>query len=181
MKIRLHLIIWLTFLIAFPLSAQNYIILQDALSEGGGKSISTNYILHHLTGQTVVGISSSANYIESGGLLFFNLSESGIEEEKGEETEIPSVYFLHQNHPNPMINKTIIRYGLPRETKVSLKVYDNTGRMVRTLIKGFQLPRYYAIEWDGRGAKGKLLPSGIYFYRLETKEYKNTRKLILLR
>jgi hypothetical protein len=180
MKTRLHLILFL--LIVLPLNAQNYIILQDALSEGGGKSISTNYILHHLTGQTVVGISSSVNYIESGGFLFFNLSESGIEEEKGEETEIPSsVYFLHQNHPNPMIDRTTIRYGLPEGIKVSLKVYDNTGRMVRTLIKGFQLPGYYAIEWDGRGAKGELLPSGIYFYRLETKEYKNTRKLILLR
>jgi len=65
--------------------------------------------------------------------------------------------------------------------RVKLKVYDLTGRVVRTLVDNVQEPAYYNIRWDGRDDKGKRLASGIYFYRIEVGRFKSTKKMVILR
>jgi len=74
---------------------------------------------------------------------------------------------------------------LPVESRVSLKIYDFAGRLIRTLVNKNQEAGYYRVSWDGRDASGKKVATGIYFYKLKAygggESYTKTRKLILIR
>jgi flagellar hook assembly protein FlgD len=63
----------------------------------------------------------------------------------------------------------------------TLKIYNVLGQLVRTLVDQEKLPRRYEVLWDGKDDRGKEVTSGVYFYRLETSGYKETKKMILLK
>ncbi|OYD15306.1 hypothetical protein CH333_06080, partial [candidate division WOR-3 bacterium JGI_Cruoil_03_44_89] len=86
---------------------------------------------------------------------------TGIQENK------PLVYGLAQNFPNPMNSTTAIRYQIPRDGNVGIKIYNLAGMHVRTLMDGSVKAGVYVIVWDGRNDEGKLVPNGLYFYRME--------------
>ncbi|MEK9138586.1 MAG: T9SS type A sorting domain-containing protein, partial [Bacteroidota bacterium] len=100
----------------------------------------------------------------------------------------PNRFQLEQNHPNPFNPVTTIRYSLPSQSissaqervgvgsYVTLKVYDVLGREVATLVNEVKQPGTYMVQWDAAG-----LASGMYFYRLSTTNFVQTRKLVLLR
>ena len=85
-------------------------------------------------------------------------------------------YELSQNYPNPFNPSTTIKYQIPELSFVTLKVYDVLGIEVATLINGEKPVGSYEVEFDGTG-----LPSGVYFYRLKTGSYFQTRKMVLLK
>lgn len=89
---------------------------------------------------------------------------------------IPSSFNLHQNHPNPFNPMTNIKYQITTNSSVSLKIYDALGRNVETLVKEKQSPGTYEVTFDGSN-----LPSGIYFYRLETDNFSDVKKMILIK
>jgi hypothetical protein len=99
----------------------------------------------------------------------------------GAETAVPAVYALMQNAPNPFAGATRIVYDLPEESKVALRIFDVSGRMVRILENGVLPAGRYEAAWDGRDAEGRDLASGIYFYRLETTKYTSTKRMFLMR
>jgi flagellar hook assembly protein FlgD len=76
---------------------------------------------------------------------------------------------------------TGIAYNLPRTSEVSLKVYEISGRLVRTLVSGTQDAGYLSLSWDGRDEVRHLVSEGVYFVRMETPEYTATKELVLLR
>ena len=86
-----------------------------------------------------------------------------------------------QNYPNPFNPTTKIEYALPKESFVSLKVYDLLGREVTELVAGKQSPGSYRIEWNGTNGKGASVSSGIYFCRLQVGEKVFTRKMVMVR
>ncbi len=90
--------------------------------------------------------------------------------------EIPNVFSLLPNYPNPFNPMTEIRYTLPKECLIRLEVFDILGRRVATLVDGFQRAGYKSIRWDGDG-----MASGIYFYRLKAGDYTKVRKMVLIR
>ena len=90
-------------------------------------------------------------------------------------SNIPVIHSLSL-YPNPARNDLTIRFGIPREEKVSLKVYDVSGREVKTLVDGRVEAGYHTVRLDS-----KNLPSGIYFARLITDTYEATKKLVLMR
>ncbi|MFC1724169.1 M1 family aminopeptidase [candidate division KSB1 bacterium] len=94
---------------------------------------------------------------------------------------IPREFGLTQNYPNPFNNQTNIRISLENEGNVSLKIYDITGREVRTLFNGAKNRGIYAFTWDGRDNLYKLSSSGVYFIRLVTENYSHTIKMIFLK
>jgi hypothetical protein len=94
---------------------------------------------------------------------------------------LPKTFILYQNMPNPFSKTTAIKYALPVKTQVNLKIYDVMGRLVRRLVDEEQQPGYYTINWDGKDDRNRKLASGVYFYRLETKEYKSTKKVVQLK
>jgi hypothetical protein len=93
----------------------------------------------------------------------------------------PEVTFLEQNYPNPFNPITTIAFGLRESGHVTLKIYDAAGRTVVVLIDESRPAGRYAVEWTGRFQNGLFAASGVYFYRLQTKEFEETRKMILLR
>ncbi len=92
------------------------------------------------------------------------------------DQQIPYNIVLHQNYPNPFNPKTIIGYQLSKAGYVTLKVYDILGREIARLVDEFKLPGVYAEE-----LYAKSLPSGIYFYRLTSSNYSQTKKMVLLK
>jgi hypothetical protein len=102
---------------------------------------------------------------------------SGVEEGKG----LPGAFGLGRAVPNPFGGTTAIRYALPRATQARLSVYSATGALVRDLQKGVLRPGYYSAAWNGRDGSGRLVPSGIYLYRLKAGHYSATGKVLLSR
>ena len=76
---------------------------------------------------------------------------------------------------------TTIPFGTPKEARARLKIYDLTGKKVRTLMAGTVAAGHHTVTWNGRDDSGQKVAPGIYFYRLETEQFKDTKKLILLR
>jgi len=95
--------------------------------------------------------------------------------------QVPKEFALMQNYPNPFNPTTKIEYALPKESFVSLKVYDLLGREVTELVAGKQSPGSYRIEWNGTNGKGASVSSGIYFCRLQVGEKVFTRKMVMVR
>jgi hypothetical protein len=87
---------------------------------------------------------------------------------------------LFQNAPNPFTGGTTIRYVVPADRRVTLKVFNIGGRLVRTLVEGAVPAGRNAVRWDGRDSGGNTLSSGIYFYRLDDGRDTITRKGVLL-
>ncbi|MBU1099347.1 MAG: T9SS type A sorting domain-containing protein [Bacteroidetes bacterium] len=89
---------------------------------------------------------------------------------------IPIEFELTQNYPNPFNPGTVIRYGIPEQTDVTLRVYDVLGREVTTLINETQSVGYYEYEWNASDNA-----SGIYFYILDAGSFREVRKMILIK
>lgn len=106
----------------------------------------------------------------------------GPEEITGDETPgTPSASYLAQNAPNPFNPSTVISFGLTARGRVTLSIYDVTGRLVRVLIDEDRDAGHYRESWDGRGAHGSTVASGVYFYRLRAGTFSETRKMVLTR
>jgi hypothetical protein len=89
---------------------------------------------------------------------------------------IPKVYSLSQNYPNPFNPSTLIKYGLPKQGVVKLVIYDVLGREVKVLVNEMKPAGNYEAIFDGSS-----LASGIYFYRLETGDFKDVKKMALVK
>jgi YVTN family beta-propeller protein len=88
---------------------------------------------------------------------------------------------LAQNVPNPFNPTTLIKFTIAEDCRVTLVIYDASGRRVRTLVDTALPAAFYRAEWDGRNDEGRRLSSGVYFYRLNAGRFTKTRKLVLLR
>ena len=89
---------------------------------------------------------------------------------------LPAEYSLNQNFPNPFNPETHLEFGIPNLGFVSLKVYDILGKEVKTLIYEIKNPGRYKVVFDGSS-----LPSGIYYYKIESGNFSQVRKMILIR
>jgi hypothetical protein len=105
--------------------------------------------------------------------LIFEKEGVGVAEWEYERTRPP--FFLEQNLPNPFYRLTEISYSLPATTQVTLSIYDITGRLVETLVNETQQPGIHQVSWNG-----KTNPGGVYFYRLSSGEFVETRKMVVV-
>ena len=90
----------------------------------------------------------------------------------------PVKFSLAQNYPNPFNPSTMIRFTVPVAGNVSLKVYDALGNEVATLVNENKEPGSYDAEFN---IKNEVVSSGIYFYKLETEGFNETKKMLLLK
>ena len=103
--------------------------------------------------------------------------------------QLPRAYVLEQNHPNPFNPATQISYAIPSQvdgtpvssTQVTLQIYDIRGRIVRSLVSARQAPGRYTARWDGRDDHGISVSTGVYFYRLQTDHFRQTRKMMMVK
>ncbi len=92
------------------------------------------------------------------------------------EGNLPGEFALNQNYPNPFNPVTTIRYQVPFDSKISLKIYDVLGNLINTLCEGEKPAGSYEISWDGSS-----LPGGIYFCSFESGSFKDVKKIVLLK
>lgn len=90
--------------------------------------------------------------------------------------EIPKSFSLKQNYPNPFNPMTKIKFDLPSSLNTKITVYDILGKEVKTLINGKLNPGAHEVDFDGSN-----LPSGVYFYKLETESFTETKKMVLIK
>ncbi len=101
---------------------------------------------------------------------------SGTMSGVGDEKNIPREFNLSQNYPNPFNPSTIITYGLPHRSRVSLGIFNLLGQRVALLDEGEREAGYHNVRFDG-----KSMASGVYLYRIQAGEFVQTRKLILMK
>jgi len=104
--------------------------------------------------------------------------EPEISEGSGVES---NVFSLSQSYPNPGNPSTTITFTLPQKAHVTLEIYNLLGQRVRTLVEGVKEAGPHAVVWDGRDELGKIVPTGIYLYRLQSADFVRVRKMVLVR
>jgi hypothetical protein len=98
-----------------------------------------------------------------------------------EDASLPERFALKQNHPNPFNPSTTISFNLPVEDRVRLEIYNIAGQKVKILLDETRQAGSHSIVWDGRDESGNPAASGIYFYRLETTDFTESKKMVLLK
>ena len=96
--------------------------------------------------------------------------------ETGMQGVVPTSFEVLQNYPNPFNPSTLIRYGLPTKSHVTLTIYNNLGQQVASLVNEERDAGYHEATFDG-----SELASGVYFYRIVAGSFVQTKKLLLLR
>jgi flagellar hook assembly protein FlgD len=92
---------------------------------------------------------------------------------------LPKLLTLAQPFPNPSRTRLSITYALPRQTRVTLKLYDIAGKLVTTFANGDQQPGYYNLTWNRRDFKGRTAACGVYFCTLAAEGQRFSRKVVL--
>lgn len=106
-------------------------------------------------------------------LIFF---DQGTDIKQQKLTLNPKNYILSQNYPNPFNPSTTINYSIPKQSYVSLKIYDELGRIVTELVSDVQSPGIYEVKFDAAH-----LASGAYFYRIQAGDFSKTKKMIVIK
>jgi hypothetical protein len=94
---------------------------------------------------------------------------------------LPNQVELYQNYPNPFNPVTTLRYDLAQRANVLLTVYDIMGKQVRTFDRGEENPGIKSIVWDGADDFGNPVSAGIYLFQIQTGDFTQTSKMILLK
>lgn len=90
-------------------------------------------------------------------------------------------YGLAQNYPNPFNPSTTFKYQIPEESKVTIRIYNSLGEVVKTLINKTQHRGSYKVIWDGTNSQGGKVASGVYFYQLIANDFSQTKKMLLVK
>jgi flagellar hook assembly protein FlgD len=96
-------------------------------------------------------------------------------------SNIPRVFELSNNYPNPFNPSTKIQFAVPHEQNIALIIYNLLGQRIRTLVQGVYAPGQYTVTWDGKDQVGRTLESGVYIYRLETGSIALVKKMLMLK
>ncbi len=114
-----------------------------------------------------------------GSIYVYNMG--GVGHSIPDPVEIPYAVALLQNYPNPFNGETNIAYELQSASRVEIAVYNVLGRLVKTLADGEQTAGVHILSWDGTNDAGQTVSTGVYFYKITTADYVETRKMVLLK
>jgi len=170
------ILIGLLIIIAINLSSQTYQLQKSAIDYVGNRSTSSSYILTDAVGQSITGRSTSLSYIETVGIFHINLNTIlGIVEDLM-VNNIPLIFTLRENYPNPCNNQTEIRFGMPYESHVFINIYDASGRCVEEVLNSKVQAGYHSILLNTESYL-----SGIYFLRMNSETFNSTKKIVVAR
>ena len=105
-----------------------------------------------------------------------------IESTGGHERFVPTISALHQNHPNPFNPVTTVSFDLATAGNVTIRIFDISGRLVRTLVNEDRPAGRHEVVWNGRNNSGVTVTTGVYFYKMSTPGFTSqTKKMLLLK
>jgi hypothetical protein len=96
--------------------------------------------------------------------------------QKSSQSISPRTFKLYDNYPNPFNPKTLIKYSIPKDNDVTLRVYNALGQLMTTLVQEFEKAGEYEVNFNGEN-----YASGVYFYRLESGDYVSAKKMVLIK
>ena len=123
-------------------------------------------------GSTRGGTNAPALFITEGQMNPVGITDPGT---------VPHQFALEQNYPNPFNPETNISFALPKTSHVELVIYNVLGQKVRTLVNQTLEAKVHTVKWDGRDDQGVAVPSGLYFYRLKSQQFTQTKRMLLVR
>ncbi|MDI6792534.1 MAG: VWA domain-containing protein [bacterium] len=94
---------------------------------------------------------------------------------------LPQSFTLFQNYPNPFTQSTSIAYQLPASTRVSIRVYNLSGQLVKTLLEGEVRAGYHTVTWDGKDERDRTVANGVYLYQVVAGKNHLTKKMLLIK
>ena len=94
---------------------------------------------------------------------------------------LPIRYKSYQNYPNPFNPITTLRYNLPVDAIVNITIYDMMGRQVKTIVNGSQTAGHKTIQWNATNDKNRPVSAGLYLYAIQAGEFKQSKKMVLLK
>jgi len=109
------------------------------------------------------------------------LKRNKISAVEGEENSLPEEFSLYQNYPNPFNPSTTIRFSLPQEAMVNIRVYNIVGKEITQLLNETRISGEYEIIWNGKDSNGNEMPSGIYFITMKAGNFQSTIKSVLIK
>ncbi|MBI3193286.1 MAG: T9SS type A sorting domain-containing protein [Ignavibacteriae bacterium] len=175
-KVRLSSTTYVTSQFCFPDNI-NTAVYQTSLYSGRGQNAVTNatdfaFQTANPIGQimTITPNSTTGGY--NGDYIIVIAGTTDVKE----SFSSPEEFALFQNYPNPFNPSTVIRYQLPFNSDVTLKVFDVLGREVATLVEGFEVAGSRFVEWDASN-----IPSGFYYYRIVAGNFIATREMLLFK
>ncbi len=165
-------------LLALPAQGQSMVLSNVVFSAGTVTGESASYRLTATLGEPFAGRAASSRFIVTFGFWATVPPEATAPTaiEAVASDAVPTQFVLDQNYPNPFNPATWIRYALPQPVSVRLTIYDVLGREVTVLVDRQQTPGTYEVTFEADG-----LPSGVYFYRLETGPFSEIRQMLLVK
>jgi len=160
---------WLTF--APKNTPDSLLMSRDpvAIDYQGEQIINAERIRRSMAAKYAAHIRTAAVAPYNLGTMDINLiriqNPSGVEEERAERVD---GIVLYQNQPNPFSGTTIVRYAVKERTKVTIKITDKAGRVVRTLADKMHNPGIFEVMWNSRDRGGRKVAAGVYVYTLKT-------------
>ncbi len=108
----------------------------------------------------------------------FDGKATGLEEQ---EVNLSKDFTLEQNYPNPFNSNTMISFNIPKTESVTINIYDIKGQKICTLLNNKMKAGNHSVKWNGRNNKGNIVPSGIYFYRIEAGSYQKVKRMLFIK
>jgi len=170
---------------------QNYMIVRYVVGSGGVLGATGPNHIHSATvGETFVGFNQGINNLLLSGFWHPGFTFTSVNQKK--DISLPKAFILHQNHPNPFNPQTTIQYDLPCQCLVSVEIFNVVSQRIQFLSSRIQGPGRFQVFWNGRDEQGKVMGSGIYFYRITAFEtstekgksnilFQQTKKMFLIK
>ncbi|MGB2697630.1 MAG: T9SS type A sorting domain-containing protein [Candidatus Zixiibacteriota bacterium] len=175
-------LVFVLFLVSFLLITSNiYGVKMKSQCIGAGGVIgssSGSYKVSATVGQTAIGKSVNSYWAYHG---FWNPAIITTDVEEDMDVILPGDFNLSQNYPNPFNPQTVIEYALPRDSRVSIVVYNVLGQKVKILKDEWEEAGYKSVSWDGTNQSGQEVGTGIYFYKIHACDFVKTKKMVLLK
>ncbi len=98
-----------------------------------------------------------------------------------EENKTPKSFYIYQNYPNPFNPETTIKFQIPKSTFVTLKIYNISGKEIKSLVNETKSVDFYSVKWDGTNNNGLRVNSGVYIYRIKAGSFTDVKKMVFLK
>ena len=96
-------------------------------------------------------------------------------------SELPTEFTLHQNYPNPFNAVTTIKYELPVDSYITIKIFNMRGQKITELVSRNRTAGYYEVKWDGRNMNGQSVASGVYIFSIKAGDFSSVKKMLILK
>ena len=132
-------------------------------------------------GDYEIRIFKDGYYSQVGVLLFSVIDSVTININYSQDEFTPVEFEIQQAYPNPFNPVTTLHYDLPKNTFVNITIYDVIGRVVKNLVSSQQTAGYRSIQWNATNNTGQQVSAGLYLYAIQAGEFRQTRKMVLIK